>query len=255
MTREQQQEYEALDWVATTAHCQAEKQCHKFKMGQVPWTPDLTKKIYQILYWKGDISHALSRQVGTLVLQTPACKGGLQHSLDVIQSPLEQLQDKLAKDYHQYRQFKKEPNRQDTWLGQVIEAQAQATGQKTKALWKQVWSHEHVKLTAWQVNIALEKATTHRPLAIVSELVTVSSRQDCTTRKHALETACLAEARWQFTQANQTPCFQSSIWEIFGEMGIHCPAFDQVLEGTFEPPDSCNQYTKKYLCTLSGQSQ
>jgi len=84
---------------------------------------------------------------------------------------------------------------------------------------------------------------------MVSEPVTVSSWRDCTT-KHALETACLAEAGWQFTQANQTPCFQSLIWEIFGEMGICRLAFNQVLEGTFEPPDSCDQYTKKVFAHL-----
>jgi len=29
-------------------------------MGKVPWTLDLTKKIYCILYWKGVLSRALS---------------------------------------------------------------------------------------------------------------------------------------------------------------------------------------------------
>jgi len=72
MTREQQQEYKELNRVATAARLLAEKQCHKFKMGQVSWTLDLTKKIYWILYWKGIISHALGCWVGTSVLQTRA---------------------------------------------------------------------------------------------------------------------------------------------------------------------------------------
>jgi len=68
MAREQQHEYEELDCIATSAHLLAEKQCCKFKMGQVPWTVDLTKKIYWILYWKGIISCALGCQVRTSVL-------------------------------------------------------------------------------------------------------------------------------------------------------------------------------------------
>jgi len=107
LMREQQQEYEEIDRVATTARQLAEKQCRKFKMGKVPWTPDLTKKIYQILYWKGVISQVLGRHVGTLVLRTRARKGGLQHSLQVLQSPMEQLQSKLAKAYRQYQRTKK----------------------------------------------------------------------------------------------------------------------------------------------------
>jgi len=68
LTREQQHTYEELDRVVSTARLQAEKQCQKFRMGNVPWTPDLTKRIYRILYWKGLIGWALGWRVGTSVL-------------------------------------------------------------------------------------------------------------------------------------------------------------------------------------------
>jgi len=55
------------------------------------------------------------------------------------------------------------------------------------------------------------------------------------------------EAGWRFTQANQTPCFKSPIWEIFGELGVRCKAFDQILDGTFTIPSSCDHFTKKVL--------
>ncbi len=97
MTREQQQAYEELDCTTTSARLLAEKQCQKFKMGQVPWTPDLTRKIYWILYWKGVISHTLGCRVGTSVLCTRACKAGLQHSLAVLQLPMETLKNNAAK--------------------------------------------------------------------------------------------------------------------------------------------------------------
>ncbi len=102
MTHTQQQEYEDLDWTVTTARLLAEKQCQKFKMGQVPWTPDLTRKIYRILYWKGVISRALGRRIGTSVLRSQACKAGLQHSLEVIHLPMETLKNNVAKAIQQY---------------------------------------------------------------------------------------------------------------------------------------------------------
>jgi len=37
----------------------------------------------------------------------------------------------------------------------------------------------------------------------------------------------------------------------FGEVGISRHEFDQVLEGTFEPPDSCDQYTKEVFAHLT----
>jgi len=131
----------------------------------------------------------------------------------------------------------------------MIEAQAQATGQTTKGLWKQIHQRERIKLMAKQVKTALGKITIHRPLAIVSEPLTPDSRRECTTRL-ALEHACLAEAGRRFTQANRTPCFQSPIWDIFGEIGVNRKEFDQVLAGTFEPPPSCDSFTKKVLAHL-----
>jgi len=65
LTRAQQQEYEELDRTATFTRLSAEKHCRKFKMGQVPWTPDLTRKIYRILYWKGVASRAQGHRIGT----------------------------------------------------------------------------------------------------------------------------------------------------------------------------------------------
>ncbi len=249
LTRAQQQEYEELDRTATFARLSAEKHCRKFKMGQVPWTPDLTRKIYRILYWKGVASRAQGHRIGTSVLRSRARKAGLQHTLEVLQLPIETIKNNIAKAIRQYRHIKQDSDRRDTWLGQMIAAQVQATGQTPKHLWQQIRTRERIQLTAKQVKTALGKVITHRPLAIVSEPESTGSRRECTTRQ-ALEQACLAEAGHRFTQANTTPCFQTPIWEIFGELGVNRKAFDQVLAGTFEPPPTCDQFTKKVLAHL-----
>ncbi len=83
----------------------------------------------------------------------------------------------------------------------------------------------------------------------MSEPVETGHRRDCRTRQ-ALEQACLDEAGRRFTQANLTPCFQTPIWEIFGDLGVTRKAFDQVLDGTFVPPASCDSFTQKVLAHL-----
>jgi len=83
----------------------------------------------------------------------------------------------------------------------------------------------------------------HRPLAIVSKPMDRDGRWECKA-KQGLECACLAEAEQQFTQANQTPCFMTPLWEIFGELGVCHWVFDEVLEGNFIPPEDCNPYAK-----------
>jgi len=177
------------------------------------------RAINWVLYWKGMILQANSHQMGTSVLRTRARKGGFQHNLMSIHIPMVSHQDELAKAYHQYHQLKKQPHIRDTWIGQLIKVQAQVTGQKKKTLWKQIWCRKQARLTARQVKFALGKLIAHQPLAIVSEPVDHTTRQECTT-KPTLKHACLAEARQRFTQANKTPCFQSPIWDIFSKLSI-----------------------------------
>jgi len=44
------------------------------------------------------------------------------------------------------------------------------------------------------------------------------------------------------THSHHTPMLTSPLVNIFSEMGIGVPAFDQVLDGTFVPPARCDPY-------------
>jgi len=94
----------------------------------------------------------------------------------------------------------------------------------------------------------LGKLTSHHPLAIVSKPEANGTHNECTTRQ------TLERAGHRFTQANQIPCFQSPLWESFGELGICWHAFDEVLEGTFPIPNMCDRYTKQVLQHLQWPS-
>jgi len=159
---------------------------------------------------------------------------------------MKDLQAELKKVYCRYHQLKKDPNSWDTWIGHFIEAQVVATRNTKKALWKLQTRQK----TAMQVKFEIGKLTLHWPLAIVQEPGEQEMHWECTT-KQTLEQACLAEAGCQFTQANQTPCFQSPLWELFVELGICQQAFDEILAGTFTLPNTCNSYTAKLLLHCS----
>jgi len=53
LTRKQQNEYEDINQLIMEAKKYTESKCQKLMVGQVPWCPQLTKAIAQILYWKG----------------------------------------------------------------------------------------------------------------------------------------------------------------------------------------------------------
>jgi len=156
---------------------------------------------------------------GFVSIEKLSKKGGLTHNLNAIWFPEETVREELKKAYGRYHRIKKDPNSRDTWIGQLIEAQAQTTGKPKKTLWKQLHSREHIQLTAHQVKFVLGKMNAHHPLAIMNKPMDNDGCWECTT-KQGLEWACLAEAGRQFTQANQTPCFKPPLWEIFGELGV-----------------------------------
>jgi len=60
----------------------------------------------------------------------------------------------------------------------------------------------------------------------------------------------LEEVGHHFTQASSTPFLQDPLISIFSETGSTAKAFEEVLEGTFIPPDQCHDFTKKLLATL-----
>jgi len=98
---------------------------------------------------------------------------------------------------------------------------------------------------AHQVKFVLGKVAVHQPSAIVNAPVDSSECQQECHSKSELESACLVEASYQFTQANDTPFLISLLLEIFGKIGVHSKAFNAIVDGTFVPPNKCAQYTKK----------
>jgi len=70
------------------------------------------------------------------------------------------------------------------------------------------------------------------------------------TTKAQVEQACLEEAGWRFTQANQTPFLQPPLLNDFGEIGVDRPAFHAVLEGWYMVLPGCNPAAAKLLATL-----
>jgi len=64
--------------------------------------------------------------------------------------------------------------------------------------------------------------------------------------KEDLEVACLNKAHRRFTQVANTPMLQEPLLLLLGNTTLKSTAFQQVLDGTFQCPESCDIYTKKY---------
>jgi len=116
-----------IDQEVTMAHQVAEQQCRKFRSGQVLWCPLVTQAINQILYWKGVMKWINGSYIGTTILCTWAKKTGLCHGMHQLQLLLVVIQTKIKSAYHRFHWLKEQVDHRETWIAQIIAAQAVAT--------------------------------------------------------------------------------------------------------------------------------
>jgi len=118
----------------------------------------------------------------------------------------------------EYLVIKKQANRRDTWMAQIIQAQAESKNMKQLRLWKQLQQTEAAQQKVTAVCKALGTNQHHAGL----QQVTAPKADGDPTRimhvvKEDLEVACLNEAHQQFTQVATTPMLQeplSCYWVI-----------------------------------------
>jgi len=140
-----------IDRRITEAKHAAENQCHKLKCGSVQWCPRVTAIINKILFWKSILKCELGGKVGLSILRSRVKKAGLERVPFPGELTRETIKGHISKAYKQFKSLKREDNRCDTWIGQLIMAQATAWNKMKTTLWKQLCSTERIQRTAQNV--------------------------------------------------------------------------------------------------------
>jgi len=148
LTHSQQIEYESIDKAATKLKRYAENKCRKLKAGTVRWCPQVSKAINRILYWKGLQSRLKGSAIGSSVLRQRAKKGGITNHPSNFHLNLSIIQEQIQLAYKSFNLLKADPDCCNTWITNLIQAQAQAKGTSTKSIWKQHRQTEKARNTA-----------------------------------------------------------------------------------------------------------
>jgi len=158
------------------------------------------------------------------------------------------IKEKLRMAVQGYLTIKKQVDWRDIWMAQIIQAQADSKQVKRQSkLWKQLRQTEAARRKATAFRKALRINQHHAGLQQITAPTADGEPTRIThTTKVELEEACLNEARRRFTQAANTPMLQEPLKFLLGNTTLTAEAFQQVLEGTFQCPEECNLYTKKY---------
>jgi len=219
LRRNLKKELNAIDNIITAAKRGAENHCRKLKCGQVQWCPQVTAAINKILFWKSILKQESSGKVGLSILKKQAKKAGIDQVPYPGTYPIPVVKTLISKAYKRFRHLKKDDTRRDSWIAQLIAAQASAWNRPKNTLWKQLCSMERIWWMAKNVRQALHKLQAHSPLALVEAPGRTPGTRQVYHQKVELEQACLEEAGRRFTQAKQTPFLTTPIVDIFSKCG------------------------------------
>jgi len=84
------------------------------------------------------LSKIQGSRIGSSVLHAQEKKAGILHSRNSLAIPIDTLQTHITAAYHTFSRIKKEPLCRDTWIANLIAAQADHSKKSKKSLWKQL---------------------------------------------------------------------------------------------------------------------
>lgn len=141
-------EWERLDHDMTIAKLAAERQCRKFKMGQIEWSPALSHARIRIDAW-----HAIRRYIlqqnkhNSRVAIRKARKAEITTPLRLI-TP-EQASQELSDAYETQKEVKKKAQElRDTWIGSLAAAKAEAGNTTAETEIRMMRVHEEQRKAA-----------------------------------------------------------------------------------------------------------
>ena len=252
LTTAQKQEYERLDLLSSTIMTAAEEQCRKLRMGKQSWSPTYKQAMLTFEYWcqRQDYALGLNRNVRDLIV--------LQHKLNITYEPdlsLAQIKEKKYECYLHRRKCKNISEQLSLeYRYRLAQAREDAGLGQAAAYIRTRNTIESQRRTARNIRHIEQKikggATTH----VV--LTDPDGKTREITQKVQMEDAMLLENPRKYHQCEKhssSQFLQQTFIDLFGNYG-EGTATKEVLNGTFDPPESMDDDTKDFLeaCRFQG---
>ena len=246
LTDAQQKEYEQIDKLKTDAMREAEKHCRKLKMGEVCWSPKIQLVRDKIRYYSLSKRRYLGRKVSARILLRLSKKTGC-NATNLTDTEIDLQLNNLFK---MYRSLKKEhvKHRED-FLNSLASAMEKA-GKGKKANNVKALISVEAQRAIFRRLAAINKKTADLSTKCVT--VTDEKGQRVITDKKEMEEAIINENRHKYHQTESScPFMTEPLKSHFGKLGKG-PHTEDVLQGTYIPPDTISDQTKRYieLCRL-----
>ena len=233
---------EKIDKSCTNSILRAEKHCRKLRMGEVPWSVELSKAGKLIQLWNLVLRKKYGRNVSSTYIKRMAKKCNVQAPM------LLSIEDCITERNNaskQYRSIKKEAkNHRKQFILQLAEDQAALGNETTENAVRRIIRTEEDRGSRRRIRTATKPF--HGATEKVALVDPDSDNTYITTDKEEIEDALQQENIKKFKLAYSSPFLQSPIIDDIGQTATNENA-EAILNGTFSPNYRIAKATKKFI--------
>ncbi len=241
---EMEAEYNQIQTASVAIRSDVEKTLRRLKMGGVRWSPRLQKFRDMIELWKMMSKKRRGRRISPKRIRRWMKKVDRMNAFDLSRT---EVNIELKNALQAYKLAKtKADNWRNEFLDSLAEALSKEKGTSPEAEEKTLKQIERQRRQARNVKRVRGKGQQSSVNMVYEN--DEEGRHERTT-KDAIEDACIRENSSRFFQSSTTPFMISPLVDDFGYLA-DTPAAEQVLNGTYQPPDGTDYYAKLLLDQL-----
>jgi hypothetical protein len=244
LSLELQQKLETLDKQCTEGMRYAERTCRKLRMGELDFSPALNIAKERVLLWRLIIKKKLGGRVSSMMLRRKAKYASVSSPLSGTLFEAQHALDEATRIYNLMRP-EHERLRDEFLSGQLKQAISDEDIRKQRII-RRLIAVQDIK-SQWR---AIKRAVGKKNGGSVKEIEVAVNGENviCSNEKEVVE-AITENNVARFNLTIHTPLMQNTMTTLLGYMANTTTA-EQILDGTFVPPDDLDFHTRGMLALL-----
>jgi hypothetical protein len=239
-------EYNKLDTIRLKGILLADKQCRHFKMGQVPFSPQLVMAWNKLRAWQVLVKKLNGGRVSSRYLQR-VVKAAAISNVKLIS--VSEAEENLANCWINYKSLKKEAvNLRTSWIEGLVSARAAQGNLSLAQEMKNLLTREQQRRDSRIIRFSMASKS-RKSLSAIAVLDKNNEWQEI-TKQHPMEEALLQELKARFNQAANTPFQTPPLLDALGPLGVSDGA-KQILRGHFATPRDSDEWSNRLIPFLA----
>ena len=219
-----------------------EKKLRKLRVGGKPWSPTLQQHRNTIQVLSLLLKKRNGHQVSNRLIRRLLPKTNLQNAYHL---SISELREKLNHTFLIYKKLDAEQLRED-FLPDLARVRAERLELDYETELHRLQRIHQQRTLGRKIKHMRNKL--YRP-PTTQVFVTEHNQRRLVTSKEEIERVCINENDARFSQSSDTPLMQPPMSDLLGFLANTNTA-EQILQGTFQPPENVDLYTKKMLQEL-----